>query len=276
MTGFRLPLALSLAAHAIVLALLLLLPAPAPPAAPPLANNGIEVAFAPSLPQPATTPTSQPVKAEPVPPSPPPPTEPPPPPQLPPPPAAAIEPPPPAPEASVVMPEPLPLPPPPKPPVPPRREVVRRTERPVQRLERPHPAFASVPPPSVEPALPAVPYRQQTIAPARQAALAPARTRPPAPVSPGYATLLGEWMNSHKRYPESAREHGEQGRAVLHFVVERSGRVTEFAVIKSSGYPDLDAGIEEMMRGATLPPFPADMPQSSISVSLSIRFSLEQ
>jgi len=83
-------------------------------------------------------------------------------------------------------------------------------------------------------------------------------------------------MNSHKRYPESAREHGEQGRAVLHFVVERSGRVTEFAVIKSSGYPDLDAGIEEMMRGATLPPFPADMPQSSISVSLSIRFSLEQ
>ena len=83
-------------------------------------------------------------------------------------------------------------------------------------------------------------------------------------------------MNSHKRYPESAREHGEQGRAVLHFVVERNGRVTEFAVIKSSGYPDLDAGIEEMMRGATLPPFPADMPQSSISVSLSIRFSLEQ
>ena len=30
-----------------------------------------------------------------------------------------------------------------------------------------------------------------------------------------------------------------------------------------------------MMRGAVLPPFPADMPQSRISVSVTIRFSLE-
>lgn len=95
-------------------------------------------------------------------------------------------------------------------------------------------------------------------------------------VSPGYASLLGEWLNSHKRYPESARERGEEGRAVLRFGVERNGRVTQFAVVRSSGYPDLDAGLEEMMRGATLPPFPADMPQSSITVSVTIRFSLER
>jgi len=55
----------------------------------------------------------------------------------------------------------------------------------------------------------------------------------------------------------------------------RHGRVTEFAVIKSSGYPDLDAALESMMRGATLPPFPADMDQPSIDVSVTIRFSLE-
>ena len=94
-------------------------------------------------------------------------------------------------------------------------------------------------------------------------------------VSRGYEALLGEWLNSHKRYPESAREHGEEGRAVLRFAVERSGRVTEFAVVRSSGYRDLDAGLEEMMRGAVLPAFPADMPQASISVSVTIRFSLE-
>jgi hypothetical protein len=31
-----------------------------------------------------------------------------------------------------------------------------------------------------------------------------------------------------------------------------------------------------MMRGATLPPFPPDMPQSSIKVSVAIRFSLDR
>jgi len=257
----RLPLALSLAAHAIVLAVLLLLPTPPPPLTPPLANSGIEVAFAPALPKPEAP---QPVKAEP-PPQPPPPQPPPPPPPptaaLPPPPA--IEPPPPAPEASVAVPEPTPLPPPPKPPVPPRRRP------PVQRVERPlpRPAFAAPP-------IPAAPA-----AATQQAALAPARIPAPvrsAAVSPDYEALLGAWLNSHKRYPESAREHGEQGRAVLRFAVERSGRITEFAVIGSSGYPDLDAAVAEMMRGAALPPFPADMPQSSVSVSVTIRFSLER
>ena len=187
--------------------------------------------------------------------------------------------PPPAPEASVVVPEVLPLPPPPKPPPPPpRRQIVRRIERPVERREPPRPDLAAVPPSPVEPALRAAPAPPAASAP-QQAALAPSRVQAPArsaAVSPGYESLLGEWLNSHKRYPESAREAGEQGRALLHFTVERDGRVTESAVVKSSGYPDLDAGLEEMMRGASLPPFPAGMPQSSISVTVAIRFSLEQ
>jgi periplasmic protein TonB len=125
---------------------------------------------------------------------------------------------------------------------------------------------AVVPPPA--PALPAAPTQQAVLAPTRPALV--------SPVSPGYEALLGAWLNRHKRYPESAREHGEQGRAVLHFSVARSGRVTEFAVIKSSGYADLDQGLEEMMRDAILPPFPADMPQSSITVSVTIHFTLEE
>jgi protein TonB len=86
--------------------------------------------------------------------------------------------------------------------------------------------------------------------------------------------LLSAWLESHKHYPDSARQRGEEGRAVLHFEVDRSGRVLDFAVVKSSGYPDLDAAIEDMMRSATLPPFPAGMTQSRIPVSVTIRFSL--
>ncbi len=268
MNSFRLPLALSLAAHALILGLLFMLPSPAPPLTPAPANGGIEVAFAPSLPQPPTPPAPQPVKAEPPPPPPPPPPPLPPPPQPPPPPV--VEPPPPAPEAAVVLPEALPPPPPPKPPVPPRRVVVRHFERPVQRVEEPRPVTDVAPP---TPAMPAAP-----MAPTQQAALPSARVPAPArsaAVSPGYGALLGEWLNSHKRYPESARERGEEGHAILHFSVERDGRVIEAAVVKSSGFADLDQGLEEMMRGAVLPPFPADMPQSRISVSVTIRFSLE-
>jgi periplasmic protein TonB len=257
-TGFKLPLALSLTAHAILLALLVLLPIPAPPVQLPPATGGIEVAFAPSLPEPEKPPTPQlPIKAEPPPP---PVVTPPPPPPLPPPPPA-IAPPPPAQEAAVAIPEPpVPPPPPPKPEVPRlARPALRRPER-----ERPPPSFAA-PMPSTA----SVP--QAAFAPTP--APAPARA-PSTEISPGYRALLSEWLETHKRYPESAREQGEQGRAVLRFVVERSGRVADFTIVTSSGYPDLDAALERMMRGATLPPFPADMDQSSIEVSVAIRFSL--
>jgi periplasmic protein TonB len=245
-TDFRLPLALSLAAHAILLALLMLLPTAAPPLQPPLAAGGIEVAFAPSLPQPEQPPVPQPpVKAE----TPPPVTETPPPP--------AIEPPPPSPEATIVTPEPPP-PPPRKPAVPIlARPALRRPER-----ERSAPSLAA-PAPVAASTLPAVAAPTPASAPA-----------PSAEIGPGYRALLSEWLESHKRYPDSARDKGEEGHAVLRFIVERDGQIANFAIVKSSGYPDLDAAIEGMMRGAILPRFPDSMTQTSIEVSVAIRFSL--
>jgi protein TonB len=97
---------------------------------------------------------------------------------------------------------------------------------------------------------------------------------PSSEVSPGYRALLSAWLESHKRYPDSARQRGEEGRAVLRFAIDRSGRVLDFAVAQGTGYSDLDASLEEMMRGAVLPPFPAGMAQPRIDVSVTIRFSL--
>ena len=56
--------------------------------------------------------------------------------------------------------------------------------------------------------------------------------------------------------------------------VDRSGRVLDHTVLSGSGYADLDAGVDEMMRGAQLPPFPAGMTASQIEVSVKILFSL--
>jgi protein TonB len=93
-------------------------------------------------------------------------------------------------------------------------------------------------------------------------------------ISADYRSALAGWLESHKRYPESARQRGEQGRAVLRFRLDRSGRVIDYAVVSGTGYADLDATIEAMMRGATMPSFPASMTEPQIEVTVAIHFGL--
>jgi protein TonB len=61
---------------------------------------------------------------------------------------------------------------------------------------------------------------------------------------------------------------------VLRFRVDRYGRLLNYALAQSTGYPVLDAAIDAMMRGASLPPFPADMTASDVEVSVTVRFGL--
>ena len=257
MSEIKFPLFWSVAGHTVCLALLvLLMPTKIPPVPKPLATGGIEVAFEPMLPrseEPPAQAATLPPQVQPPPPEPesvpPPPDEP----------VVATEPPPPAPEAPTPVVEP---PPPPKPAVKPPPKPVHH------HLEKPQPSPT---------AAPTQPAPDVVAAPQTQTAYAPTPVPAPVPsseVSPGYRALLSAWLESHKRYPDSARQRGEQGRAVLRFAVDRGGRVLDFAVAQSTGYPDLDASIEEMMRGALLPPFPASMTQPRIEVAVTIRFSL--
>jgi protein TonB len=151
-----------------------------------------------------------------------------------------------------------PPPPPPKPVQKPRpRPAVRDT--PVERAPAaPSPAPAVTTPPQV-------------------AAVPPPPPQSPAPsavVSTQYRSLLAGWLEAHKRYPDRARQRGEEGRAVLRFRVDRSGRVLGFTVIGSTGNADLDAAVAATMRGATMPAFPAGMVDAEIEATVTIRFSL--
>lgn len=101
----------------------------------------------------------------------------------------------------------------------------------------------------------------------------------PAPVpviTADYRSMLSSWLESHKRYPEEARQRGEEGRAVLRFRVARSGQVLDYSIVSSTGYADLDGSVQAMMRGATLPPFPPSMTAPEIEVSVTIRFGLQR
>jgi len=108
---------------------------------------------------------------------------------------------------------------------------------------------------------------------------------PPRPVHPqapivtsGYRSALAEWFAAHRQYPQSARDRGEEGTAVLQLRVDRAGRVLSYTLVRSTGHRDLDAAIEAMMRGAALPPFPADMAaqENEIAVTIPFRFRLER
>lgn len=183
-------------------------------------------------------------------------------------------------------------------PPPPAKPVAKPLPKPVAKLPRPvyqppaepAPNVASyTPPPPVyarpmPPPVYARPAPQPAYAPPPQPVYArPAPTMaalpPPAPrpdLAANYRAMLSMWFESHKRYPDSARTNSEQGSAVVRFVVDRSGRIVTYGLLRSTGYADLDSAIAEMLRSAQLPPFPAGLSLSQLDVSVTLRFALTQ
>jgi protein TonB len=263
----RLPLTLSTAGHAIVFALLFLVVAEPPPLHTAV-KGGVEVVLGQSLSQPqavlapeavgqpadpstaAALPPQEIAEPEPV--------------------VAATEPPP-TPVAEILPPDQTePLPP------PPHKPVVRQPAKPVVRRPQPR---ATVSVPTAVPSRLAEAEQTATAAsqyPAGQSAAdaaMPATVPGPDPTA-NYGAMISAWLESHKHYPESARQRGEEGGVKLRFRVDRFGRVLAYRMLESTGYADLDAGIDQMMRGAQLPPFPAEMTQSQIEVQVKLRFNL--
>jgi protein TonB len=124
--------------------------------------------------------------------------------------------------------------------------------------DKPKPVLERPPQPSADPA-------PRTTAPpdAAQAARA------------NYNGLLSAHLQRYKQYPPASRSAGEQGVAMLNFTIGRNGQDLASSLAKSSGSAALDSETMAMIRRAQpLPPFPPEMPQSSITVTVPIRYSL--
>ena len=267
MSGIRLPLILSTVGHATVLALLVLLVVkPSPPELP--VKGGIEVALGQSSSQPeaALAPETASQAADPS--------------------TVAVLPPQesaePEPVVTAAEPPPTPVPETPPPdqtepvPPPPHKPIIRQPPKPVVHGSQPR-AIGSAPTPAparlAEASQVASTASQYSTMQSGAATAMPARV-PGPDLTPNYSALVSAWLEAHKRYPAYARERGEEGSVALRFRVDRSGRVLDHTLLSGSGYADLDAGVDEMMRGAQLPPFPAGMTVSQIEVSVKILFSL--
>lgn len=167
----------------------------------------------------------------------------------------------------------VPQPPPPLQRPAPRQQVPAAakppTQRQLQRVARAEPPSRTATEQADLPAqLPPV-----VVQPRQQAPSSPALS---AEISSGWQNSLAAWLRSHRNYPDEARRRAEEGVALVRFNVTRDGQVIAVTLVRSSGSATLDEAAQAMVRGAHLPPFPADMPQSQTTVTVPVRYRLEQ
>jgi len=118
-------------------------------------------------------------------------------------------------------------------------------------------------PEKVEEAKPPAP---RTAAPSKRTAALGQRT---------WESGLVRHLQRYKRYPSEALQKEEQGTVVLGFRLDRGGHVLDRHIVRSSGFTDLDDEVMAMIvRAEPLPPFPAEMPQPQLDLTVPIRFSM--
>ena len=75
---------------------------------------------------------------------------------------------------------------------------------------------------------PALPVHKYQAAQPAAAAVGPSRV-PDPDAATSYRVMISAWLEGHKRYPELARQRGEEGSAPLRFRIDRSGRVVDYS-----------------------------------------------
>jgi protein TonB len=192
-------------------------------------------------------------------------------------PVTATPPPPPEPFPSEQRPR-MDLPPSPEPALPPRQEesaTAPDAALPVPKL-----------PPVKRPPPPRPVVRQPPLV--AQAAAPPVLTPPtsgpaaPIPAAPPRGVLAAHWESAvaayiarFRQYPVLAQRRGEEGIALVHFVVDRAGNVSSVTLIRGSGHPDLDREATAWVaRAQPVPPPPPEITQSRIELMIPLRFEL--
>jgi len=144
---------------------------------------------------------------------------------------------------------------------------------------KPQPDPVATPVPDPEPATP-----QRTSAPPPNPVQREEKTMPQtqtgatggiADTPPDYRSKLSAWLEQHKDYPRRARRLGQEGTAVLHFVINREGRVLEWELRSSSGHRLLDSAVKEMIQRANpLPPMPESLRLAKLELTVPVNFLL--
>jgi protein TonB len=88
-----------------------------------------------------------------------------------------------------------------------------------------------------------------------------------------YQTTVRRRLERYKKYPPVARSGRMEGTATVRFTLNRSGRVVQSQLVKSSGHRILDDEVMALMRRAEpFPGFPKEIPDQSMTLTAPIRF----
>jgi protein TonB len=145
------------------------------------------------------------------------------------------------------------------------------------------PVVAKAPPkrPKPVPAIKPPPPRPVAIQPVRQAKVVP-QPDPSPPAAPrvtappqDYLSRISAKLQRCKDYPRSARLRHIEGDVTLWFVIDRSGRVVDYRIARSSGHEILDEAVDAMIKKASpFPPMPDSMTQARLEITQPVTFRL--
>ena len=91
-----------------------------------------------------------------------------------------------------------------------------------------------------------------------------------------YKDAIKQKIESHRRYPRSARKHKLEGKATLEFIVVSNGSAHSLKLLHSSGYAVLDDEAMAMAKRASpFPPIPAEFKLSEFKMEVTIIFNLQ-
>lgn len=97
----------------------------------------------------------------------------------------------------------------------------------------------------------------------------------PSGESRSYAARVRSWLLSHKTYPKRARMRRQTGIVVVHFIIDRRGRLIHGAILSGSGHATLDEEVMAMLqRASPYPAAPQDLAGERIDITAPVEFLL--
>jgi protein TonB len=87
-----------------------------------------------------------------------------------------------------------------------------------------------------------------------------------------YHGLVAARLARFKRFPAEARRRGEQGSALVSFVINATGRVTSVRLVRGTGFVALDDEVQAMIRRAS--PFPSPPRGGEMTFTAPVSFHL--
>jgi len=90
-----------------------------------------------------------------------------------------------------------------------------------------------------------------------------------------YESYLRDVIYSKKRYPTKSRRMHQQGSVTMRFIVNKTGEISAFSILKSSGFNTLDKATEKLFeRIGTFKPPPREMPTPK-ELTITIQYTLK-